>query len=86
MALTVSFEIGYLFGSWLNETFCLSDMISDVLIDLTQLDPGTEYALDQFVENREKRGLGVGLSDIADFTNRCAGGGLTPFCAGFVER
>ncbi|HEV8635606.1 MAG TPA: PKD domain-containing protein [Chloroflexota bacterium] len=79
----VAFEAGYALGTYLNETFCLSDRISDFLIDVTQLDPGTEHAFQQFVENR---GGDVGLLDIADFAQRCGGGGMTAFCAGFAPR
>jgi RHS repeat-associated protein len=78
-----SFAAGFAFGTWLNETFCLSDVISDVAIDLTQLDPATEHAYQQFVENR---GGDVDLLDMARFASQCGSGPMTAFCAGYAER
>jgi hypothetical protein len=79
----VSFEAGFAFGTWLNNTFCLSDRISDFMIGVTQVDPGTEHAFAQFVENR---GGHVGINDMIDFTRRCVGGPMNAYCAGYAPR
>jgi hypothetical protein len=51
---------------------------------VTKLDPSTEHAFQQFVENR---GGSLGLLDIAEFTERCTGrGAIAAFCAGFAPR
>ena len=75
-AVMASFAIGYLTGSLLDQRFCLSARISDGMI----LDHATELTFNQFMENR---GGNLGLKDLVEFQNRCAGGSLSAFCVGF---
>jgi RHS repeat-associated protein len=79
-----SFTVGFAAGTLLDRTFCLSRRMSDALTAVTQLDPAREHAVRQFIENR---GGDVDVLDLAEFMNRCGGGGaVTAFCAGYGSR
>jgi RHS repeat-associated protein len=51
LLLNLSFVAGFAFGTWLNHTFCLSDKISDFLLDLTELDPADAHLAEQIFES-----------------------------------
>ena len=47
-----SFAIEYGFGTLLNETFCLSDRISDAMVEILDLNPMDEHLLQELTESR----------------------------------
>jgi len=67
LLLIESFHFGYTLGTWLNEKFCLSDIISDALIALTELDPNDQLLLEELFE---KHGKGFSWDVFNEFRER----------------
>jgi RHS repeat-associated protein len=74
--------ISYTVVEVLDSHFCWKDQIVEALTDWPRIS-----ALKQFIENREKTGLGTDQMDFFEFANRCSSPAnrLTSYCAGFTS-
>jgi hypothetical protein len=75
-----AFIEGFNLGTWLDERLCISEGFGDALTY-----GADDHAIEQFIENRERRGRDATLFDLLEFADRCGGGGpMTAYCAGFA--
>jgi RHS repeat-associated protein len=79
---TAGAAIGVGIGLYLSYELDLKDGLSDAFLPHT---PG-DHALEQFFENRKKRGEETAIEDLYEFAGRCSTTSLTPYCTGYSSQ